>query len=328
MPWLALAALLALPQTPLPQTPLPQIPVIRVPVRLVRVPALVFAPDGKVIPGLEPRDFQLFDDGRPQRFTLDTGYLPPSVAVVVQVSAQVRQYLPFIARVGSAVQDLLVGETGQAALITYEDFVEVRKDFSGGDMREAFHKVTEGGRRARMIDAALAAVDLLRQEPLSRSRVLLLIGQAMDHGSRSKLAELVERAQRENVTVYALALPQFNKAFVEDTFSLEALSSRTDRGGFKAGADLSKLAPALTAAAEVSGKDDPFTSLTRITGGTQLHFRNQRALEDAVGIVGTELRSVYTLSFTPDAPHPGYHSLKLEVNVPGATPYARRGYVD
>lgn len=316
MPWLALAALLAAPQTP----------VIRVPVRLVSVPTLVFAPDGKTVPGLEARDFQVLDDGRPQRFTLDTDYLPPSVAVVVQVSAQVRSYLPFIARVGSAVQDLLVGETGEAALITYDDFVEVRKDFTGGDMREAFHTVKEGGKRARMIDAALAGVDLLKAQPTSRSRILLLIGQAMDHGSQAKFEALQAQAERENVTIYALALPQFNKAFVEDTFSLEGLSSGIDRGGFKAGVDLGKLAPTLTHAAASEEKADPFTILTRDTGGTQLHFRSQRALEDAVGIVGTEMRSVYTLSFAPDLARPGYHALKVEVSLPGATPYARPGY--
>jgi VWFA-related protein len=314
--WLVIAALLAAPQSP----------VIRVPVRLVTVPTLVFAGDGKCVAGLEGRDFQVLDEGRPQRFTLDTDYLPPSVAVVVQVSTQVRQYLPFISKVGGAVEDLLVGETGEAALITYDDFVTVRKEFTGGDTRDAFHRILEGGKRARMIDAAIAAVGLLKQQPNSRSRVLLLIGQPSDRGSQAKLEALREQAERENVTIYALTLPQFNKAFVEDTFSLQGLSSHDDRGGFKASVDLSKLAPTLAHDAETEAGADPFALLTHATGGTMLHFRNQRALEDAVGIVGTELRSVYTLSFPPDSTQPGYHNLKIEVSVPGATAYARPGY--
>jgi VWFA-related protein len=314
--WLAIAALLAAPQTQ----------VIRVPVRLVSVPTLVFADDGKCVFGLEARDFQVLDDGHPTEFTLDTSYLPPSVAVVVQVSTQVRSYLPFISKVGSAVEDLLVGETGEAALITYDDFVEVRKTFDEGDTREAFRKIAEGGKRARMIDAALKGVDLLKQQPATRSRILLLIGQAADHGSQAKLEELQSQAERENVAIFALALPQLNKTFVEDTFSLEILSSRTDRGGFKASTDLSKLAPTLAKAAAADAKADPFTLLTRATGGTQLHFRNQRAMEDALGIVGTELRSAYTLSFRPESAAPGYHTIQVEVNLPGATAYARRGY--
>jgi hypothetical protein len=177
-----------------------------------------------------------------------------------------------------------------------------------------------------MIDAAMAGVDLLKQQPASRSRVLLLIGQPSDRGSQGGLEALREEAERENVTVFALALPQFNKAFVEDTFSLQGPKFKEERGGYKAGVDLSKLVPTLAHESESQGGADPFATLTRATGGTLLHFRTQRALEDAVGIVGTELRSVYTLSFPPDSKMPGYHNLKIEVNVPGATPYARPGY--
>ena len=316
MQWLAIAALLAAPQAP----------VIRVPVRLVTVPTLVFAGDGKCVAGLEEHDFQILDNGRSQPFTLDTDYLPPSVAIVVQVSTQVRQYLPFISKVGSAVEDLLVGETGDSALITYDDFVTVRKEFGSDGTPQAFHKITEGGKRARMIDAAIAAVDLLRRQPAARSRVLLLIGQPSDHGSQANLEELREQAERENVTIFALTLPQFNKAFVEDTFSLQGPGSKQERGGYKASVDLGRLAPTLMHGSEVEAGADAFAVLTHATGGTMLHFRTQRALEDAVGIVGTELRSVYTLSFAPDLAHPGYHELKVEVSVPGATPYARPGY--
>ena len=177
-----------------------------------------------------------------------------------------------------------------------------------------------------MIDAAMAAVDLLSRQPGSRSRVLLLIGQPADQGSQGNLETLREQAERENVTIFALALPQLNKAFLEDTFSLQGPSSKQERGGYKASMDLSRLAPALIHGSEAEAGSDAFAELTRATGGTVLHFRTQRALEDAVGIVGTELRSVYTLSFAPDLTHPGYHDLKVEVNVPGATPYARLGY--
>ena len=299
---------------------------IRVPVRLVSVPTLVFAGDGKCVAGLEARDFRVLDDGRPQEFTLDTDYLPPSVAVVVQVSSQVRQYLQFISKVGSAVQDLLVGETGNSALITYDDFVTVRKDFTEGSTRAAFRQITYGGKRARMIDAALSGVDLLRSQAVSRSRVLLLIGQPGDSGSHASLEELRDAAERENVTIFAFALPQFDRAFVEDTFSLQGPSSKQERGGYRADLNLSRLIPALAGSSQAEMKSDPFAMLTHATGGTLLHFRTQRALEDAVGIVGTEMRSVYTLSFPADLTRPGYHNLKVEVSVPGATPYARPGY--
>ena len=41
------------------------------------------------------------------------------------------------------------------------------------------------------------------------------------------------------MTVYALALPQFGKAFVSDTFSVQGLPQ--EKGGFETGVDLGKL---------------------------------------------------------------------------------------
>jgi len=50
----------------------------------------------------------------------------------------------------------------------------------------------------------------------------------------------------------------------------------------------------LTGATAVAANADVFSVLTAATGGTQLHFRKQNQLEDAIAIVGVELRSSYT----------------------------------
>jgi hypothetical protein len=131
---------------------------------------------------------------------------------------------------------------------------------------------------------------------------------------------------KENVTVHTLALPEVGRAFVSDTFSLQGLSSRADRGGFKAGADLAKLIPVLNRTASASTGSDPFSILTSATGGTQLHFRKQRQLEDAVADLGIQLRSAYLLSYYPNTQEFGYHTVKVEVDVPGAKAYSRPGY--
>jgi VWFA-related protein len=316
MPLLLLLAALAFQQTP----------IIRVPVHLVTVPVLVLSKEGRLIPALEKSDFRVFDNGRLQTVTLDTEPLPVSVALVVQASQDVRQYLPFIARVGSALEALLVGHTGEAALVTYHDDVAVQKPFTEGDVATTLRKVSPSGKRARMIDAGLRGLALLRERPGPRSRVLLFIGQPMDDGSESRLDDLREQAERDNVSIYALTLPELGKAFVSDTFSLEALSSREDRGGFKAGTDLKKLIPIVTRTVKAASSADPFSILTSATGGTQLHFRKQGELENAISIVGVELRSVYLLSYYPGDREPGYHTIRVDVGVPGATVHARPGY--
>jgi VWFA-related protein len=303
-----------------------QIPTIRVPVRLVTCPTLVFSRESRLLPGLQLADFRVLDNGRPQTVTLDMSYTPVSVALAVQVNQDIREYLPFIARAGSPLDALLVGESGEAAVVTYGSEVTVVKPFDVGDVQSALKTITASGRPARMIDAGMRALALLATRPGWRARVLLFIGQPMDSGSESTLASLKERAEKENVAVYALTLPEAGKAFVSDTFSLQGLSSRADRGGFKAGADLGKLIPVLNRSAHAATGADPFSILTAATGGTQLHFRKQHQLEDAIAAIGVELRSAYLLSYYPNSEEAGYHTVKIEVDVPGAKVYSRPGY--
>ena len=148
----------------------------------------------------------------------------------------------------------------------------------------------------------------------------------MDGGSESGLDALRQESEKENVTVYALTLPQFGKAFVSDTFSLQGLSSASDKGGVTASVNLGKLISVLNQRSKVEKTVDPFSVLTAATGGTQLHFRRLKEFEDAIATVGMELRSVYQLNYYPSSSESGYHRIRIEVNVPGATAYARPGY--
>ena len=123
-----------------------------------------------------------------------------------------------------------------------------------------------------------------------------------------------------------MALPELGKALVSDTFSLRGLSSQADRGGFKAGVDLGRLIPTLSRSGGAETRTDPFSTLTSATGGTQFHIRKQRELEGALGAMGVELRSSYLLSYSPNSTENGYHTISVEVSVPGARAYARPGY--
>ena len=301
-----------------------QTPTIRVPVRLVTTPTLVFSSDDRLVFGLEQRHFQVFDNGRAQPAALDTDYAPVSVALAIQANQDVRSYLRFIAKVGSAVEALLVGETGEAAVVTYGADVKVAKPFESGDVQSTLQHIAATGKHAHAIDAGMRAIALLKERPRQRARVLIFIGQPRDDGSESRLAALRDEAERESVGVYVLALPEAGKDFVSDTFSLQGLSK--DRGGYRAGVDLGRLVPVLARSAAVEAAVDPFSVLTAATGGTQFHFRTQHELEDGISLIGVELRSAYVLSYTPDQREQGYHRIRVQVAVPGAKVYARPGY--
>ena len=74
-------------------------------------------------------------------------------------------------------------------------------------------------------------------------------------------------------------------------------------------------------------KPDPLTPLIEETGGVELHFRHQHELEDAIGTLGVELRSIYMLSYRPSSSDAGRHTISVEVSVPGARTHARPGYL-
>ena len=174
----------------------PQMPTIRVPIRLVTLPTLVFSKHGRLITGLQSGNFRVFDNGRLQRVTLDSASAPASVVLAIQANQDVRTYVPFIARAGSVIDALLTGESGETAVITYGDEVTVVKPFATGDVQSTLQNLAADGARARMIDAGLRAVSLLRERPGSRARVLLFIGQPMDIGSESPLPALKEQAEQ------------------------------------------------------------------------------------------------------------------------------------
>jgi hypothetical protein len=143
-----------------------EIPPIRVPVRLVSVPALVFSRDNQLIPGLQISNFQILDNGRPQSIRLEAVSAPISLAVVIQVNSDVRQYVPFIAKTGSAIDALIAGESGEVAVIAYSDDVPVIKPFGVGDVLSAVKTISSSGRSARMTDAGVRATKLLAERSL------------------------------------------------------------------------------------------------------------------------------------------------------------------
>src|ERR1700722_124047 len=199
---------------------LPPATTIRVPVRLVSIPTLITSKEGKLIPGLRAMDFHVFDNGLPQEPSLDTFLRPLSIAIAVQANPDVREYLPFVTGAGAVIEGLLLGESGEAAVISYGDDVTIAKPFDTGDVQSTLRSIAAHGKQARMIDAGLQAITLLRQRPDAPPPVLIFNGQSLDSGSESGVSALRERAERGDVTVYALALPQFGKAFVSETFSL------------------------------------------------------------------------------------------------------------
>jgi hypothetical protein len=126
------------------------------------------------------------------------------------------------------------------------------------------------------------------------------------------------------VAVFAVTLPLFGKAIVSDILSIDGLPK--ERGGFRGNVDLVKLIPALVRGGASQVASNPFSMLTAATGGLQHHIRKQKEFERAIADLGIELRSSYSLSYSPSSIEPGYHRIRIEVDVPGARVQSRPGY--
>ncbi len=273
---------------------------------MVAVPTLVFSKENRLVPGLKQTDFRVFDNGVAQKIHLDTDYTPVSVVIAIQTNQEVRGSIPYIARVGSVMEAHLIGATGRAAVLAYNRDIRILKPFGSGDVGLAFRSIAAKGTGTHMIDAGMRAIELLKERKRTEARVLLFIGPVADHGSKATWADLQEEAERENVSVYAL-----NSA------------GASDENGSPANLDLGWLMSTLGR----RDKADPLSPVVAATGGTELHFHGQRELEDAIGMLGVELRSAYLLSYYPSSGDPGRHTISVEVSVPGAKTYARPGYM-
>jgi hypothetical protein len=271
-----------------------QTPTIHIPVRLLTVPTLV-AKRGKYMPGLSASDLRLTDNNQRQIIKLDTE--PPSIAVViaVQMSQDGREYLPFIANAGSLIENSLAMATGQIALITYNHEVSVAKSFTSEDFRTALKRLAPAGNKAVMLDAGLRAIELLTECPAADSRVLVFIGQPMDHGGTGTIGMLEGDAERQNVQVYALRLPMLDESFVSDSFRLWGLP-----GGIEASVELTTGDTRSPSSRTGKHSRRSFFPSDCSHRRTAIPFRKQKQLENAIIATGDALRSRYILSYTPN----------------------------
>jgi hypothetical protein len=104
------------------------------------------------------------------------------------------------------------------------------------------------------------------------------------------------------------------------------LGSQFYKGGYEANVKLNRLLPALNRIARAIAAKDPFSVLTTATGGIQLSFRKQNELENALFLIGEELRSLYVLTYSPNSLAPGYHKIRIQAQVANGTVFSRPGY--
>ncbi len=303
-------------------TLLAQEPTIRTNVPLVLAPVTVYDSKGRSIDGLQADDFILRDDGvlQPQfqMDTSDTVVVPMAIVIAIQSSGISQPALEKIHRVGGMIQPLVSGEKGQAAVLAYDTELRVLQDFTrDSDKITGAFEIIEGRtiKSAKLIDAVAKGVEMLQTRPENYRRVMLILGESRDRGSKMKLDKAVEAAQRAGVAIYPITYSAQATAWTAKPEDNPPLPMEPDyMGAIK---ELARLGTANAADA-----------LARSTGGRHLSFARLQGLEEAIARLGEELHSQYLLSFVPaESKNKGYHVILVGVKGhPGAIIRARPGY--
>jgi len=301
---------------------------------------------GSFVNGLSTSNFQLFDNGKPQKIGSDFSFQPISLVAVIEANIDVEPVLSKFKKTGVLLQGLITGEAGQAAIIAFDYRIRVMQDFTNNadKLDDAMQKIKAGNSGAVLIDAVAEATRMLSHQPKENRRIILLISEDFDKGSHLSVDEAVRMLEFNSVQIYAVDVQKYFAALMRkpedprplnggipaaatpnlrgDTYSDTTLVQNQQLGNF-----LNIVPPVIRSVRDVF-KATPEQAFTRYTGGTTYTFAaKESTLERAIDDIAKELHAQYVLSYTPNNQgEPGFHTIKVTVDKVGLEIRTRPGY--
>jgi VWFA-related protein len=289
------------------------IPVFRKNVNLVNVIFNVKDKHGLLIPNLEKDHFEILEDGKPQTIKYFSALTdqPLTIGLLIDSSYSMNRTLPEEKVVAGGFLQKVLTDKDLAFVISFDISVDLLQDLTGSMhlLREGLDKarintntvgmapmgrpgpVPTGGQQNQgtlLFDGVyLAADDVLSRQAGRKAIIVLTDGE--DQGSKLRLKDAIEAAQRADVIAYVLLI--------------------TDPGsGFSSNyGDMSKLAEQ--------------------TGGRIISVHRTENMEKAFSEIAAELRSQYALAFTSTNEVNNGQFRRLEVkSKDGYKIQARKGY--
>lgn len=327
---------------------------LRVRVSLVNTPVTVRDGSGQMIHDLDAKNFAVTDNGITQKIThFDLGGDPLSLVVLVETSSRIEPIFSEIRKTGILLTQTVMGPSGEAAVVGFNDSVDKLQDFTADNetIEKTISGLREGTSGSRLYDAMAAGVEMLTSRPqltdsvtsTGRRRVLLIISEATDAGSSTKLGEVLRQAQLANITIYSVGISTTRAELQTKTQNKRTSSmppgtyplppqpgvpqTPTSEENRAENIDLLALAVWAVQHAENQVKDHALEVATLATGGMHVSTFRDRSIEKAIDEIGGELHSQYSLSYTPTGTgEAGYHEIKVRVDRAGVKVRARPGY--
>ena len=272
---------------------------------------------GALIPNLTKDDFEISEDGKPQtvKYFAAESNLPLTLGMMIDASGSQRNVIDMEKEVGGAFLKQILTDKDEAFVISFDITVDLLQDFTRDTRRlqTALNKAkvnvdytsggipgmgggpvpTQNAPGTLLYDAVyLSAHDMLAKEVGRKAMILLTDGQ--DEGSRLKLRDAIEAAQKADAIIYVLLC-----------------ADRGFYGGFGG----------------YSGEGD-MRKLTEQTGGRVINVGNKfDKLKEAFDQIAAELRSQYNIGYVPTNLKLDGTYRKLEIkNKQGHKIQARAGY--
>jgi len=289
---------------------------LKVEVNLVNILFNVRDKKGGLIGNLSKDDFKVFEDGKEQEvkyFNRETD-LPLTIGLLIDVSASQMNLIEIEKNAASQFFGTVLRKQDLAFLISFGEDAELLQDYTSSPklLRAGLEglQVSSGvggigpgpvptigqPRGTVLYDAVyLAAADQLKGQ-VGR-KVLVLITDGEDEGSRYKITQAIEAAQKADAIIYGFW-------YVDRRFYMS-------RGMVFAGSS-----------------DSALRQMSEDTGGHVFHIDNRLTLQDAFTQLQEEMRSQYAIGYTPTNPAKDGTFRKIEMRT-GNKDYkvqARKGY--
>jgi VWFA-related protein len=275
---------------------------------------------GGIVYGLLAKDLIVEDDGVEQSLRLDETPEGQPISLVVAIQKGRRAYAEFprIQGLKTMLGPLFALGTARVAVVEFDSQVELTRNFTKDEslISDDLTNLQPGDEGAKILDAINYAVSLLKKEPEGRQRVLLLISETRDHGSKERIDDTVAAIGQSNAVMYALAFSP-------------ALSNILDTGR---GTNKNEEHPTVDIldlayrTAQAMRKNVPST-IASMTGGEYELFATRKKFEVRMNDFTNHLHSRYLLSFAPKNPRPGLHQIRVRVKGAGdGTVLARSTY--
>ena len=274
---------------------------IKVQVREVLVPVTVTDDKGRFVSNLDAKDFHIFDEGKEQKidyFSRERSQ-PVVVGFLLDMSNNMRiHWKTYQDAVIELIQGLLPGDKRyNGYLITYGNEAELVVNTTN-DPETMVQKIQQSkpGGGAALFDAIYKSCttrSVIQGEPYEPRRIIVIIGDGHDTASKHSLQEVLELAQRNLVTIYAVSTAAFGFANVGE----ENLTQLTEQTGGRVETPLNNLYQ------DVSGylstpSDEGNYAYKVGTGGYAAEISN--GIIKAVGHIAGEVTTQYIMRYIPD----------------------------